>query len=194
MGLSNLIAGLEQEAERDRLAVIRQADADVRAIERSADEAVADITARTLADAEARRTADAARELADARRRGRARELEARHAQVARVLDRARALLPDAAASAAYLSVLPSDVHSTLSYLQGASARVRCHPALETPLRAVVGSHAHVELVADASVGPGFVAEATDGSVVVDSTLAARLTALAPRLVIPLSRRMDDGS
>jgi vacuolar-type H+-ATPase subunit E/Vma4 len=43
-----------------------------------------------------------------------------------------------------------------------------------------------VKLVPDASMGPGLVAEAADGSVVVDSTLLARLSRLEARLAVEL--------
>ena len=39
----------------------------------------------------------------------------------------------------------------------------------------------------------GFVAEAADGSVSVDNTLAARLARAEPRLFIELSRKIGDG-
>jgi vacuolar-type H+-ATPase subunit E/Vma4 len=193
VGLSELIAGLEREAEQERVALARQADAEIRAIETATEEAVNEITARTLAEEQARRHVAKERAVAAARRQARAGELDMRHAQIARILERARELLPEAATTSEYLAALPVCVDDALSYLKGIRTRVRCHPALADRMQNVTARYDNVELVIDASVGTGFVAEAVDGSVAVDHTLVSRLAALAPRLRVQLSRMVDDG-
>jgi vacuolar-type H+-ATPase subunit E/Vma4 len=125
--------------------------------------------------------------LAAARRQARTRELEARHAQLARVLDRTRALLVEAAASPAYRAALPSHLEEALSFLEGLETRVRCQAAIAPIVQPAIARHAGAELVTDESVGPGVVVESRDGSVVVDNTLAARLARAEPDLKVELA-------
>jgi vacuolar-type H+-ATPase subunit E/Vma4 len=193
MALSDLISRLEQEARSQVQTIEQETEAQVRAIEAATEQAMADTTTRHLERERAEREAVRQRELALARREARARELEARHAQLARVFARARALVPEVASSAFYAEALPSHLDEALSFLEGARPRVKCPAALIAMLRPTVGRHEGVELVIDESVGPGIVAEAADGSVIVDNTLAARLGRLEPRLAIGLLRMLGDG-
>jgi vacuolar-type H+-ATPase subunit E/Vma4 len=193
MALSDLISRLEHEARSQVQTIEREALAEVRAIEAATEQTIADTTTRHLECERAERQAVQQRELARARREAHARELEARHAQLARVLDRARTLVPEVAASASYAEALPSHLEEALSFLEGARPRVKCPSALIATLRPTAARHEGVELVIDESVGPGIVAEAADCSVIVDNTLAARLARLEPRLAIELFRMLGDG-
>jgi vacuolar-type H+-ATPase subunit E/Vma4 len=109
------------------------------------------------------------------------------------VLDRARALVPEVAASASYAEALPSHLDEALSFLEGVRPRVKCPAAFIAMLQPAAARHEGVELVIDESVGPGIVAEAADGSVIVDNTLAARLARSEARLAIELLRMLGDG-
>lgn len=193
MALSDLISRLEQEAQSQVQAIQREAEATVHAIEAATDSQIAAIAAGHLERERAERQIVQQRELALARRRARTRELEARHAQITRILERARAFVPEVSASTSYADALPSHVNEMLSFLEGLRPRVRC-PAILAPLvQATVAGHGDAELVIDESVGWGVVAEAADGSVSVDNTLAARLARAEPRLFIELSRKIGDG-
>ena len=193
MALSDLISRLEQEAKSQVQAIERQVDAEVHAIEVATDHAIAEMTTRYLEHERAERQALDQRTLATARQQARARQLEARHAQITRILERARALLSEAAASASYGNALPAHAHEALSFLEGLRPRVRCASAFAPLLRATIARHDDAELIIDDSVGPGVVAEAADGSLTVDNTLAARLARAEPRLAIELSRKLGDG-
>jgi vacuolar-type H+-ATPase subunit E/Vma4 len=191
MALADLVSRLEQEAANQVAAIQQEADAAVMAIEAATERAVSDAAARHLEREHAVRQAAQQRELALARRQARARELESRHAQLARILEGARALIPEMAASAAYLDVLPVHVEEALAFLDGVRARVRCSAAVYPIVQPIVARHEGVELVADESVGPGIVAEAVDGSLVIDNTLGARLARADARLVIALTQQVD---
>jgi len=82
--------------------------------------------------------------------------------------------------------VLPRHLEEALSHLEGLPAQVRCGPSAAAALRPVMPARPSLELVVDEAIGPGLVAEAVDGSVVVDSTLAARLARLETRLAVEL--------
>lgn len=192
MALSDLISRLEQEAQSQVQTIEQDAEAEVRAIEAATEQAIAEMTTRHLERERAEREAVQQRELALARREARARELEARHAQLARVLTRARALAPEVAASASYAEALPSHLDEALSFLEGARPRVKCPAAFIAMLRPTAARYEGATLVIDESVGPGMVAEAADGSVIVDNTLAARLARAEARLAIELLRELGD--
>lgn len=192
MALSDLISRLEQEAQSQAQAIQQEAEAEVRAIDAATEQAIIDTTARHLERERAERQVVQQRDLALARRQARARELEARHAQLARILERARALVPEIAASTSYADALPSHLEEALSFLEGLQPRVRCQAAFAPMLQATVARHDGAELVIDDSVGPGVVAEAADGSAIVDNTLAARLARAETRLAIELLREVGD--
>lgn len=193
MALSDLIARLEQEAQNRVEAIRREADAQVRAIEADAEQRVQEVTARELEHGRAERHIGLERERAFARRRARAGELEAFHSQIRRILTRARALVPEVAASPRYVAALPSHLEQALSFVEGLRPRVRCQPACAPVLEPIAARYG-VELVVDNTVGPGVFVEAGDGSVVVDNTLAARLARGERHLIIELSRRLRDAT
>ena len=193
MALSDLIARLEQDVESQVQAIQQQAEAEVLAIEAATEQAVADVTASYRGRQRADRQVVLERELALARRQVRTRELEARHARLTRIMERARALVPEVAASTAYLRALPSHLEEALSYLEGLRPQVRCQAVFAPVLQPLVAQHEGAELVIDESVGPGVVAEAADGSVIVDNTLAARLAQIEARLASDLLADVGNG-
>jgi vacuolar-type H+-ATPase subunit E/Vma4 len=193
MALADLIARLEQEAQSRVQAIREKADADVCATDEATTRAVADIAARHLDKERAERHVIQQRELAIARREAKTREMEARRASIARILTRARALLPESAAWRSYVDALPSYLDEALSFLHGLRPRVRCQAAVAPVLQAAIGQYEGAQLVIDEAVGPGIVAEAGDGSVVVDNTLAGRLARAEIGLTMALSRRLGDG-
>jgi vacuolar-type H+-ATPase subunit E/Vma4 len=192
MALPDLIARLEQEAHSRVEAIRRQADAEVRAIEEEAERAVADAMSRHLEHEHAARHAVRERELAETRRSVRARELEAQHALLARIAERARSLLPEAAASSAYGAALPKHLDEALSFLHGLRPRVRCQSAFVPVLAPAIGHRDGATLDVDETIGPGVIAEAGDGSAIVDNTLAARLARVEAELALELARRLGD--
>jgi vacuolar-type H+-ATPase subunit E/Vma4 len=193
MALSDLIARLEQEAQSRVEAIERDADAEVRAIEVEAEQRVEEITARELAHGRAERHVGLDRERAFARRQARARELEALHHQIRRILNRARALVPEVAASARYATAVAAHLEQALLFVEGLHPRVRCHAACAAVLAPIVTRcGAHLEI--DESVGPGVLVESGDGSVLVDNTLAARLARGESRLTIELARTLRDAT
>ena len=193
MALSDLIARLEHEAQARAEDIRRQAATEVRAIEVATEQAVTETTARQIERGRAERQQADRRALALASQQARVRELEARHAQIARILARARAVIPEIAASPVYTAALPSHVREAMSFLQGLRPRVRCQAALAPVVRPVIAGYDGATFEVERGLGPGVVAEAADGSVQVDNTLAARLARAELRLTIELGRKLADG-
>ena len=192
MALSDLIARLEEDAAREMRAIAERADADVQAIRAATERAIAGASAERLEGQRIERAANRDRDLARARRDARGEELKARHALLARVGSRARALAHETGASESYRRVLPSRLEEALSYVQGLRPRVRCQAAVASVLRPVAARHDGAEIVIDETVGPGVVVEAADGSVVVDNTLAARLARIEPKLAVEQLAGLSD--
>jgi len=192
MALSDLISRLEHEAQSRVRDIEQDAEGEVRAIEAATERAVTEITAHHLEKQHATRHTLQQRELALARRQARAREIEARHALLARILHRAKALLPGVAASPSYREALPSHLDEALAFLEDLRPRVRCQATFAATLTAAIAHHRDAVLVIDESVGPGVHAESSDGSVIVDNTLAGRLARAEARLAVELSRLLPD--
>lgn len=192
MALAELIARLEHEAQERVRAIQEEADAEVRAIEQATEKGIAEIMSRQFARERDERFVVQQRELTMARRQARGGEIEAQHAVIGRVLERARTLLPEIGASPAYAAVVPAHLHEALSFLQGLQPRVRCQAGFVAILHAAIDAHDGAQLVVDESVPPGFVAQAADGSVVVDDTLAARFARGKSRLTMALARKLAD--
>jgi vacuolar-type H+-ATPase subunit E/Vma4 len=194
MALADLIARLEHDAHERVRAIQQNADVEVRAIEQATETAIAEIMSRQFARERDERYLVQQRELTMARRQARGAELQAQHALIGRVLERARTVLPEIGASPAYAGAVPAHLHEALSFLKGLQPRVRCQAAFAAILHAAIDAHDGAQLVIDESVPPGFVAEAADGSVIVDDTLAARFARGESRLTMALARRLaDDG-
>jgi vacuolar-type H+-ATPase subunit E/Vma4 len=192
MALAELIARLEEEARTRVAAIQRDAESAVRAIQAAADATIRDETAAYLDRQRLCRQAAHARELAAARRRAHARRLEARRAQIARILECARERAAIAAASPRYAQAVAAHARDALSFVDGLQPRVRCDASFAATLQPIVDEHSGATLVVE-DVGPGVVVESADGSVSIDNTLAARLTRAEPSLTIELSRRLGEG-
>jgi vacuolar-type H+-ATPase subunit E/Vma4 len=194
MSLSDLIGRLEQEAQGRVETIQQHAVAQVAEIEAAGLRAATEVATRYLAEQQARRAVLHQRALVRARRDARARELEARHAQLARILSRAHALVPEMAHSTLYRDALPGHVEEALSYLQGLRPRVRCRAEFASLVQPIVARHEGTELEIDETADPGVIAEAGDGSVVVDNTLAVRLTRIQGHLAIELTKQLLDAA
>lgn len=193
MALSDLIARVEQEARTRVDEIVRDTAVAVRAIEVATDAAVIEITERQLAHGRAERRRSGQQTLARAAQQTRARELEARHEQIARIFARARQLIPQVASSQTYALALAAHLEEALSFLQGLRSRVRCQAALVATIRPLVEKYDGVTLEIDEAIGPGVVVETADGSVRVDNTLAARLSRTESRLASELARQLGHG-
>jgi vacuolar-type H+-ATPase subunit E/Vma4 len=184
MALEDLIARLERDAEARAAGLEAAADAEASALLAEAGKVAAEVSERELNSRRAQRRAQMDAALAEARRLARGALLEAQHALLARMLARARELVPEVGRSAEYLAELPRHWAEARRFLEGVQVVVRCQPALVALLRS--GADAQVTFVEDASLPPGVVVTAADDSVFIDNTLPARLQRLEARLAVEL--------
>lgn len=190
MALSDLITRLEQEARTHADEIARDTAAAVRAIELATDAAVAELTKRQIEQGRAARRRSDEQAVAVEAQQARARELEATHAQIARIFARARRIIPEVAGSPAYVAALAEHIDEAVSFLEGLRPRVCCGSALVPAVRPLIEKYEGATLQIDESIGSGVVVEAADRSVVVDNTLTARLSRAETRLAIELARRL----
>ena len=110
------------------------------------------------------------------------------------MLERARALLPDAAQAEAYVSTLSNEVTEALQFVDSEGAVVRCSTDLERAIREGLRDRPEVKVEIEAGIGTGFVVVAGDGLVLVDGRLETRIDRLASVLAIEIHTRLEEES
>lgn len=205
MGMDELIATLEREAEERCAAFVAEAEREAQRVREAAESRFA------------RRRQEAERELEEELRRRevaltasvrtqmRRVQLRARRGALDRVFLRAAALLPDAARTAAWETSVPADLRQALGCLGDAEVEVTCPPGLGETLRAAVDSVAgalpseatagsevrRIRVVERADADPGFDVRGAVTGVRVDVTLPTRLAAARPELEMRLLEALE---
>lgn len=183
MGLPELVARLERDAEARVAAIDAGARAEVDALQAEARRLAVSTREDDLATRRATRRAKLARELAEAARRARIDRLRAQHALVDRVLARACELFEGCEHDAEYLAALPRRVAEALACVDP-PAVIRCRPALAGIVRSLLADRHDVVCEEVTGMPVGITVRARDGSVEIDDTLPARLERARARLAI----------
>ena len=192
MAKSGLDTELRHSAERTSESILGTARADAKRLGSESERVVEDRRRQVLKDKEAEYGAEARFAIAAERHAAMRVVLLARTRVVARVLERARALLPDATRSEAYLSTLSSELMEALQFVDGEGAVVRCSRDLEGAVREGLRDRPEVKIETEADVGTGFVVVGAEGSVVVDGRLETRIDRLASVLAIEIHTRFQE--
>ena len=111
---------------------------------------------------------------------------------VDRVLQEARARLPEAARSGAYTSMLGRELRDALAFVGEQGAFVRCSEVLRPAMLEQARALPNVSVETEPTGDSGFRVVGEDQSVVVDSTLETRLDRLASTLAIEIHRRLGE--
>lgn len=189
MGIDALLLHLEEDAGRE-----------VARLQSAAEEGAAAIAARAEADAtrcrglhRERVTAElrtaGARQVAGARARAREQLLQVRTTLLARVFDRASALLGGMVASG-YAPIIGPLARDAARYLEGEPAVLLCPPDAAAALADAVLDLPNLT-VQSAGVPAGVTGRSADGRVVVDNSLPALLSRRRAELVIGLAARIE---
>ncbi len=181
MAIGDLLGALEREAAAEvaALGAAARADAARRTTEAAARRASHCEVALDRCRAAAQAATDAA--LADAARRGRREVLTARAAALDRLRAAVAATLPALLAGPDREPLL-DQLTAALLAATGATAAVRCAPALVDGVAARLAAHPGLRVAPDATITTGMVAERDGGRVVIDATLTSLLHRLWPRL------------
>lgn len=194
MAASDLDTELRQNAERTAESIRGEARADAERLGSESDRLIEDWRSQALREKEAEYGAQARVAIAAERHAAMEAVLLARTRVVARVLERARALLPDAGQKEAYLSTLSSELMEALQFVDGEGAVVRCSAALAPAVREGLRDRPEVKVETEADLGTGFVVVGAEGSVVVDGRLETRIDRLASVLAIEIHARLQEES
>ena len=192
MAASDLDTELRQSAERTAESIRGEARVDSERLGSESDRLIEDWRSQALREKEAEYGAQARVAIAAERHAAMEAVLLARTRVVARVLERARALLPDAGQKEAYLSTLSSELMEALQFVDGEGAVVRCSAALAPAVREGLRDRPEVKVETEADVGTGFVVVGAEGSVVVDGRLETRIDRLASVLAIEIHTRLQE--
>ena len=194
MAASDLDTELRQSAERTAESIRGEARADSERLGSESDRLIEDWRSQALREKEAEYGAQARVAIAAEKHAAMEAVLLARTRVVARVLERARALLPSAAQNEAYLSSLGNELMEALQFVDGEGAVVRCSAALAPAVREGLRDRPEVKVETEADLGTGFVVVGAEGSVVVDGRLETRIDRLASVLAIEIHARLQEES
>jgi vacuolar-type H+-ATPase subunit E/Vma4 len=189
---SDLTTELRERAEERAQALMRAARTDATRI---IEQASAELEARRSAMLESSERAyryESRASIASARHEAMRAVLLARERMLERVLERVRALLPEASRSEGYRKGLGLEVAQAVEFVGATGAIVRCSEGLDTAIGQVLEGEA-VSKVEPLSDGRhGFVVVGEEGRVQVDGTLESRLERLTPSLAIELRARVEE--
>ncbi len=192
MAASDLDAELRQSAEKAAESILSEARADSERVASESARSIGDRRREALREKEAQYGAEARVAIAAERHAAMRAVLLARTRVVARVLDRARALLPEAAQNETYLSTLGSELAGALEFVDGEGAVVRCSADLAAAVREGLRDRPEVKVETEAEIGTGFVVVGAGGSVLVDGRLETRIDRLASVLAIEIHARLEE--
>jgi vacuolar-type H+-ATPase subunit E/Vma4 len=191
MGLEELVARLEQDADTRVAEIEARSRREVDAIEAESARAASRRQTDVLAEQRAERRARLGRELAEARRRTRAEALRARGTVVDRVMARAAQLLDAAPRDPAYVSAVAGRLRLALGYF-GDGVVVRCRPELAPAVTEALAAVAGAVMTEEPAMAAGVTLSARDGSMDIDDTLPTRLAAMRDELAIEVLRELAD--
>ena len=181
---------LRRRAEESAAAMIRAAEAEAERILDDAQGAIRERQRDVLRHREEKWRAEARVQIAAARHAAMRDTLLSRTRVVDRVLQEARALLPDALKLEKYDSLLSTELDEALDFVGEGGSTVFCTPSLTSSLRKLLVSRPSVKLQPADDIGNGFIVVDDGEAVRVDCTLETRLDRLAPLLAIEIHRRL----
>lgn len=190
MALDALLSALRQEADRTEEGLLTSARDEAARLRAEAIARVEHRCAEAIAtrEAELRAAAEVAR--ARAQQAAAVRVVEARDSCLERIFRATEDSLARALDSPDYATAPGALATEALAYLSGVAVVVRCRTPLVDKVRAAVPDSPDVAVVPDDTVAPGVVVEASDGSVIVDNTVGARLRRMRPWLSIEVLERL----
>jgi len=181
MALAHLLEALERDAN-DEIARLRaEAAAEADRITAASAAAVAQRRRAVLEEDERRGRHEVERALTIARRAARRAVLEARQRLLDRVFAAARAVLPAAVREPAFRASLPAAIVSALAAIGPGPVVIHCPGAIAPAVKGLQLAD-RITVMADETVGSGFVMRAADGAIEVDDTLDGRLERSRPVL------------
>lgn len=192
MAGSDLDTELRRAANETAESILNAARSDSERVVSQSERAIEERRRELMERKEAEYGAEARRAIAAERHTAMRAVLMARTQVVDRVLERARALLPDAVRDERYLASLDAQLAEALKFVDADEAAVRCSPALEAFVRTALSAQPRVRVEADAEMGTGFNVVGASESVLVDCQLETRIDRLTPWFAIEIHARLRE--
>ena len=192
MAGSDLDTELRRRAEGNVEAVLGAARADAERIASEANRLIEERRRESTKERNAEYGSEARVAIAAERHAAKRTVLLARTRLVDQVLERARALLPEAAETDIYRSEISGELGEALDFVDGDGDVVRCSKRLAAVVRASLRDRPKVKGEPEADIGTGFIVVGGAGSVVVDGRLETRMERLASSLAIEIFARMQE--
>lgn len=190
MALDALLSALREEADRTVEQLLGSARDEAARLRAEANARVEERCADTIATREAKLKADAELARVRAQRAAAVRVVQARDACLERIFRATEDALARALDSPEYAAAPGALATEALAYFTDVPVVIRCRTSLAGSVRAGTPRSDDVAVVPDDSVPPGVVVEASDGSVIVDNTVEARLRRMRPSLAIEVLERI----
>ncbi|MGB8332087.1 MAG: V-type ATP synthase subunit E [Polyangiales bacterium] len=192
MSRSDLDTELRRRADTTAQAILGAAQVAAQRLASEADLRIAERRREVLEHKETEYGAEARVAIAAERHAAMRAVLLARTRVVDRVLERVRALLPEAATRPSYVSDLNRELTKALQFVEAEGAVVRCSPKLAPTLREALRAAPKVAVEATDSIGTGFVVVGRGASVTVDALLDTRVDRLASALAIEIHAQLGE--
>ena len=192
MADSDLDTELRRAAEQTAESILSAARTDSERVVSETERSVEGIRRERMDHKEAEYGADARRAVAFERHAAMRAVLLSRTRVVDRVLEQAKALLPEAAKTEIYLSTLGAELGEALKFVEEDDALVRCSPTLEPAVRKALCAKPQVQVEPWSEADTGFTVLGAGASVLVDGRLETRIDRLASSLAIEIHARLQD--
>lgn len=181
MGLPHLLEALERDANGEIARLLAAAETEATRITTESSAAVAERRRMAADESDRHRQSEVERALTIARRAARRATLDARQRLLDRVFAAVAGQLPAALQLPAYQQSLSAALERALAAVGAGPLVIQCTPAL-LPLLKRLRKPDEVTIVADATIGNGFVVRVPDGTLEVLDTLEERLERQRPQL------------
>lgn len=192
MAGSDLDTELRRAAEETAESILNAARTDSERVVSEAERSVEGSRRERMEQKEAEYGADARRAVASERHAAMRAVLLSQTRVVDRVLERARALLPEAAKTDRYLSTLGVELAEALKFVEDDDALVRCSPVLEPEVRKAISSRPQLRVEPWSETDTGFTVLGAGASVLVDGRLDTRIDRLTSSLAIEIHARLQE--
>ncbi len=191
---ADLSSELRRRAEASAEAILRSARAEAIRVLADADAEVEARRNRAVRTSENAHREESRSSIAAARHEALRAVLVARERLLARVFERARALLGDACNMPSYRDALLEDVTKALEFVGDQEAVVRCSEGLSDLIETGLLGHGRARIEPLETDGHGFLVLGSGGQVEVDGTLESRLERSSPALAIEILTRVEERS
>ena len=193
MSPEDLSSELRRTAEASAATILEQARSEAQRLTDEADRLIERRLRDSLERKEAELRSEARLSIASAKHEAMRALLLAKARLIDRVIERAKAKLPAASRSEAYLAGLPSQLEAALRFVdQDGPVRIQCPAFLLQAVKSAAPDRPGLEVEADPELTTGFVVLGQGGSIKVDKRLERALDEASADLAIAIQEQLEE--